>query len=794
MRNKPTPESSHGIRQALTVPAVIAAVFLGLHVLPLFWRPNPLWGVDFLFYMPAPIQVAFILVAVLLFVPRIQRLCRTCVKSLPFALWGYGRSVWITRTLVVVTALGAFVALSSASHLLGDGYGVLLKLESGNWPDRYRAPLAYALIETLHRAGSTLWLSAENTYRIYSYISGILFLLLAFPVASVLGKSNRDKSVVLAFLLSSGYMQLFFGYVENYALNMPGLLLYILVGLHSLRQRLPLYVPALVLGVLLALHPAHSVFAPSLLFIAWQAYRHRMNRVTRWTNIATTAASLCCAPACTVLFLWLSSIGVDAYLGGTGPDDFLPVFAQPGFLDQYRVFSLVHFLDFINQQLLAAPVACMILSLLRKNDLRYQPFLALCTSVPLFFTFIANPNIGAFRDWDIFSIPALPLTLWTATMVLNCNYNRERLFHGAWIICSAATLHTLLWIGLNTNAEAAEARFVHHAARLDKNAGSYSWSTLGNYYGSKGQNNLALNAYKRAIEASPENPWNFLSIGKVYRSLGQEQPAIDQIKKALEIRPDLPDAHSTLGTTYLSAGRDSLAISHFRKAVELQPDVAASYLNLGTGYSIIGQFDKAIEHLRTAVAFQPELATAHRNLGAIYRKMGRLSEAIEALEKAVALGPQHAPSRAHLGAAYRDAGQIDKAIQHLAKAIALQPDHLVAYVDLGFIYKGQGKYSTAVEHFEKALELQGGRANAMAYLNIGDTYRKMGEHGKAIPYFQKAVQLDPNNANAHLLLGLSYRALKRSDQARVHFEKTLELEPNHPQAHRIKQWLGRTRE
>ena len=41
MSNKPTPESSHGIRQALTVPAIIAAVFLGFHVLPLFWRPNP---------------------------------------------------------------------------------------------------------------------------------------------------------------------------------------------------------------------------------------------------------------------------------------------------------------------------------------------------------------------------------------------------------------------------------------------------------------------------------------------------------------------------------------------------------------------------------------------------------------------------------------------------------------------------------------------------------------------------------------------------------------------------------
>lgn len=794
MTHNPNPESIQPAERVFSPPALIAALFLALHVVPLFWRPIPMWGFDFLCYMPIWVQVAFILLAGLLFVPRIQDLCRTCVTSLPFALWGKGRRVWVSRALVVAVALAGFVLLSSATHLLGDGYGVLIKLESGNWPDRYRAPLAYAVIETVYRAGSTLLLSAENTYRIHSYVSGILFVLLAFPVADVIGKTNRDRSIVLAFVFSAGYMQLFFGYVENYALSLPLLLLYILVGLQTGRQRLPLYVPAIVLGVLLALHPISVVLGPSLLFLSYHDYKSLEDRVTRKKNITTTAASLCCAPASLVLFLWLSGVSLDVYMGASGADDFLPVFAEPGFLEQYRVFSLAHFVDFINQQLLAAPAAFMILFQLRIKDLRYQPFLAVCTVVPLFFSFIANPRIGAFRDWDIFAVAALPLTLWSATTFLNRTRDPARILPGAFVICCAAALHTLLWIGVNADGDSAEARFVRQAARLDKNAGSYGWGTLGSHYGSQGKYDLALNAYKRAIEANPEHPWHYLSIARIYRGLGQEQLALDNVKNTLEIRPDLPQAHTTLGSIHLRAGRDSLAINHLRKAVELQPDVAVSHLNLGAGFGKVGQLDRAIIHLQAAVKIQSGLATAHENLGVIYWKMGRLSDAIDSLERAVALQPKNAASRTHLGAAYRDVGRLDDAVEQLSSAIALQADHLVAYVDLGFVYKSQGEYSLAVEHFEKALELQGDQANAMAYLNIGDTYYQMREHDRAIPYFQKAIQLNPNDANAHLLLGLSYRSLNRGDNARVHFEKTMELDPNHPQATRIRQWLGRVGE
>ena len=275
-------------------PAVIAFIFLGLHILPLFWRPIPMWGVDFLVYMPLPIRGIFILLSVLLFIPGFRRKIRGWARAFPLVLWGKGRRAWAGQCLLVLAALAAFVALSSARHFLGDGYHLIKELDADIWKEPHRAPLTHTAIRVLHLAGNSLWQTAENTHRVYSYVAGVLYVVLVFPVAGTFGKNKLEKSIVLAFLLSTGYMQLFFGYVENYALYMPGLLLYILICLRTQKDRLPLYLPSFVLGMLLALHQGFSVFGPSLLYLAYRVYSHRQENARSWKNTAVTIAALCC--------------------------------------------------------------------------------------------------------------------------------------------------------------------------------------------------------------------------------------------------------------------------------------------------------------------------------------------------------------------------------------------------------------------------------------------------------------------------------------------------------------------
>ena len=706
MNRKRNTDLSQPGGRALSRPALVAAGFLLLHIIPLVWRPNPSWGVDFLFFLPAPFQGLFVLLSALLLVPGVRRRIRACANALPFALWGQSRRVWISRSLVILIAFAGFVLLSTARHFLGDGYPLLENLEAGIWSESHRAPLSWVLIRGLHDVCQPLWETAEDTYRFYSYASGVLYVMLAFPVARVLGKADRDKSMVFAFLLTAGYFQLFFGYVEHYPLFMPGLLLYLLLGLQSLKQRLTLFAPASVLGVLIALHQAFTVFAPSLVFLAYRAYRQQRDVIPSWKNTLATIAALGFVPVTAAVIVGLCGIGFEAYVSRMGGRNFMPLLAEPGYLSQYRIFSLAHVLDFLNQQLLAAPAVCMSIFLVGRKPFANQPFLALSAFVPLLFTFFANPEIGAFRDWDIFSLPALPLTLWAAAAFLERKNAGKSRFDTAFVICGAAALHTLAWVSVNASASAAQTRFIHLADRLTGNAAVNSWMILGDFHRTRKNDAAAFRAYKRALDSNPTDPNRWLTIGRFLREGQHFSRAIEYFEKAAELKPDQPVPYMNLGAAYSDIGQLDEAIKYTRKAIALQPDLATAHSNLGAFFVKTGQFDNAIEHLEKACELQPREADTYSNLGAAYNHAGQHANAIRALNKAVALRPDDAVAFGNLGAVYAKMGQFDSGIQYLKRAIELRPDYTQAHLNLGLVYEIQGLHTQATVHFEKTLELE----------------------------------------------------------------------------------------
>ena len=589
------------------------------------WRPNPLWGVGFLYYLPVPVQGIFILLSILLFIPGFRRQIHSMVNVLPLALWGEGRRVWLTRGLLILLAVAGFIGLQSSLHLLGDGYLYVRDLDAGTLQRVDRAPLTFALIRGLHRVGAEVWHSAENTYRIYSYVSGLLYVLLAFATAGALEKTDREKSVVFGFLVTAGYVQLFFGYVENYAFYIPASLLYLLAGLRCMESRAPLYVPALILGLLIPLHFFFVFFAPSLLVLAFLGYRRSRTSTPTLKNAFAKLVALLPFPLVAMVVLCISDFDFATLLGrNVRSQHFLPMFSEPGFFAPYRIVSISHLNDFVNLQILAAPAAVMALFQFGRRDFRHHPFLLVAAAVPLLFTFIVNPEIGAFRDWDILALPALPLTLWTASALVAHLRQDERRLRSVHVICTAAALHSMLWIGVNAIPTAAEARYAHLMGRQSGHAASYGWETLGIYYRSWNEIEPALDAYKRALKANPANARHCEAVGRILFGLGHVEQGIDHINQALEIRPDLVEARNNLGTVYNKIGRNALAIEHLKKAIELEPNLAVAHANLGAVYSNAGQQANAVEALERAIALQPDRAAAHANLGAVYGKNAHL--------------------------------------------------------------------------------------------------------------------------------------------------------------------------
>ena len=96
-----------------------------MHLLTVFWRPNPIWGTDFLFYAPRSYSVFFALAAVPLFIQGFRRKLCAIVCRLTVGIWNENGHVWFARAAILILALAAFVAMPSARRFLGDGYILL---------------------------------------------------------------------------------------------------------------------------------------------------------------------------------------------------------------------------------------------------------------------------------------------------------------------------------------------------------------------------------------------------------------------------------------------------------------------------------------------------------------------------------------------------------------------------------------------------------------------------------------------------------------------------------------------
>jgi tetratricopeptide (TPR) repeat protein len=687
---------------------IVAAVFLGLHLLSAIWHPNPIWGADLLYAYPGPVQLIFLVMGVLLLVPSLWETLFNWLgdRTKGFGLWSPSPLRFVSRLMLILFGCSLFVVLSSSIHLLGDGYLYLRELDKSVWQQVQRAdraPLTFLVVARIHELGRIE--SAEGAYRLMSYMAGALYLLLIPMVAGVVGGSRNQRNLVLGIMATGGFMQLFFGYVENYALLLPGIVAFLLSGLQVLRGRLPVVVSSAILGVLIPLHFFSIAFLPALLVLGFVAGKGQRDRVVNLGSVLIT-------PLVSLVCFQLIQFDVWSYLSTLGKAHFLSLIAAPDFYQPYRLLSPSHFLDFLNLQILTAPAAVMGLFLFQWRSLdrsSSHSFLLAAATVPLLLGFLANPEIGAFRDWDVMSLPTISLSLYVAYRLVTELGEAKALGRVAMVICGAAVLHTSLWIGINSSPRLAEDRFVSLLSNtaLSKHARSYGWGTLGTFYRLRENTVSSLRAYQKALEASPENPRHWISVGNSFCELNQQERGIPFLKKAIELKPDFPDTYSNLGTAYHSLGRYQEAVRVLVKAVEMNPNLAGPLSNLGAAYHGMGEHEKAVEYLLRAIELRPNYGEAYSNLGAAYHSIGQYEKAIESIRQVISISPDLADGFAYmnLGAAYHSLGKYDDAVNYLKEAVKRSPNLTDAHFNLGTAFLMSNRPTEAKPHFLKVLRL-----------------------------------------------------------------------------------------
>ena len=129
--------------------------------------------------------------------------------------------------------------------------------------------------------------------------------------------------------------------------------------------------------------------------------------------------------------------------------------------------------------------------------------------------------------------------------------------------------------------------------------------SLGLSYEQKGENDLAVQEYIKAMKMSDDDFRPFFYAGNVYYKKKEYKLAKKYYNKALKIAPDNGDVHNNLAWVYIDTGKFDDAGMEAEKAVRIKR--SPYYLNtLANAYTRMGRYKDAMDVLKEALTITPE--------------------------------------------------------------------------------------------------------------------------------------------------------------------------------------------
>jgi HEAT repeat protein/tetratricopeptide (TPR) repeat protein len=149
-----------------------------------------------------------------------------------------------------------------------------------------------------------------------------------------------------------------------------------------------------------------------------------------------------------------------------------------------------------------------------------------------------------------------------------------------------------------------------------------------------GRDDEVIAAYEAVIRVAPGEPRFQIELAERYMRRGDKAKALDLAKKIAGRFPDDPGVHGALADLYSRWGEEKLALKEYEILVKIEPQDDTHLVNLGEQYFQRGEKDKAIEIWKRIIAKQtPE---SYARLAEIYAEHDMPVQAIEMYKKAIA--------------------------------------------------------------------------------------------------------------------------------------------------------------
>ncbi len=536
--------------------------------------PTPwLWGLDSLADRSGPFRTIGLLLFASALLPPVARALPRIALSLERRRQG------ATAILAGVMILAAIMLLPSKNLILGDARVYISTIEKGMRAagGAHREPLSQAVVTGIYEWVGGASIDGHGAFTLAGWILGAGLLFLAPWISRRVTSAPENRGLIYAALTLGGALQLVAGYPEYYGFAIVSILLFLGLCLRAI-ERSASPIPAAAAFVLACLCHAQAIFVAPALVLALAAAWRGGRRIE--SALAATAV-----PALGIVGLWLLRYPFSELLReGARGEAWLPPIGSVTPRTAYGIFHPEHFVDLANALLLSAPLL-LPLAVLGLRRGRIEPssrLLFAAAAGPALFAIAANPGLGMARDWDIFAVAALLLSLALASRARRIFASREgNALLGAMILTGA--LHAFFWIDTN-HREGPPVERMRRIATAPALFGPRSLGELWRYIGSEdvaaGREERAAESWLRSVAADPDERMTYRLLAglEAARATGRGEPPGSGIDRFLERIRGIPHraAYARMGAALaaFTHGDGDRAIAEAVRMIEIEPDHA----------------------------------------------------------------------------------------------------------------------------------------------------------------------------------------------------------------------------
>ncbi len=640
---------------------ITAGLYLILNFFALFIPSVLLWGMDsWSYYGP---EVSIMLLAagiVVLIIPEKTNI--SIFESSVKKIKKIHPVLWLIPSIIL------FYLFREGTFFLGDGFlkirNTLMGVEM--MPTE---PLDTFLHTTLYQLlNPALGLKPQDVFAVVSILCGAGAIYGSYYyLKKFIGRPGRRIFIISAIFLT-GSVQLFFGYVESYSTSACMYILFTLSSLYMIREKKYKYSPAVYFSIAVVLHPSAVILLPALAYAYFRISKSKDTTVSLGIVILRTGVIFVGIFALMMIAFLIKGVDIGSYFGTfESGGHLLPLIPTED--SPYAIFSLYHIADLLNELLLIAPAIILIPAAIKFYKEGYNKdemvFMYLTAGMLLIFMSIFDPALGFARDWDLFSLTAIPLTILITYMLTRDNTYRK--FAVPFIII--AMLHTLPWVLLNSDESKSAARAEKIAATpwWKANSRAILYAELYNYYLDRGNDGKAYNLVTDAYNLEKNPKFGFMLAGLNYK-MGKYDEAMKYLTELRKIEYEPENVNTLLTEIYLSKGKFAEASDILKEMLKKQPQNPDVLLKYGIAEMNMNNPGAAARAFYKSIKLSPANRKAINYLAKLYFDNKKFAEGLNVFTDLVSKYPENPDINGYMALFCHYTGNSHDAEEYIKKA------------------------------------------------------------------------------------------------------------------------------